>query len=221
MKKESQFKNRMDRLFPPYARPWLLGTVACMFVVYYGNRLISDGLYHHNIMLPIDEKIPLVPAFILIYVLGFPFWLWNGILVAREDKETCSQVLLAVMLAKLACGIIYIFYPTTMIRPEVTGTDFCSSLVKLIYSVDKPYNLMPSIHCMDSWFCWRGISGCKKVPDWYKKFSLILAVLICLSTLLVRQHVIIDVPTGILMAEAGLFVTKRIFLSKNKRGDIV
>lgn len=221
MKKENEFKKRLDRILPPYARPWFLGTVAAMFFVYYGNRLFSDGLFHHNIMLPVDYKIPFIPVFIVIYVLAFPFWILSGLLVARESKETCSRVLSAVILAKIVCGVIYIFYPTTMTRPEVTGTDFFSWLTRFIYWIDKPYNLMPSIHCMDSWFCWRGLFGCKKVPQWYKKFSLIFAILICLSTLFVHQHVIIDVPTGILMAEAGLFLTKKFFSQKSKRGETV
>ena len=221
MKKENELKKRLDQFFPLYARPWVIGTVAAIFLVYYGSRLISDGLFHHNIMLPVDYKIPFIPAFIIIYVLAFPFWIFNGILVARENKETCSRVLSAEILAKIVCGIIYILYPTTMIRPEVTGTDFFSWLTGFIYLIDKPYNLMPSIHCMDSWFCWRGLSGCKKVPEWYKKFSLFFAILICLSTLFVHQHVIIDVPTGILMAEAGLFVTKKYFSAKEKRGETI
>lgn len=214
MKRKEQWKIRFDWLLPPYARPWFFGAVFALLGVYYGNTLITDHLPHYDVTLPVDGKIPFIPEAVLVYVLAFAFWIVNGILIAREDKETCSRVLLGVIIAKLLSLFIFIVYPTTMVRPEVSGTGFCTWLVRLIYRIDRPINLFPSIHCLNSWVCWRGIWHCKKVPGWYRKFSLIFAIMICASTVLVHQHVILDIPSGILMAEIGLFLSRRFWSRK-------
>lgn len=213
MKTREKWRAWFEWLLPSYARPWFFGVVVALLGVYYGNTLITDNLTHFDISLPMDGKIPFIPQFILVYILAYMFWLINGILVARENKKICTRVLLGVIIAEWLALIFFIAFPTTMIRPEVTGTDFCSRIVRLIYRVDRPVNLFPSIHCLNSWVCWRGVGLCKKVPNWYKKFSLVFALMICVSTVLVHQHVILDIPSGILLAEIGLFLSS-LFLEK-------
>ena len=43
---------------------------------------------------------------------------------------------------------------------------------------------------------------------WYKAFSGVFAVLVCASTVLVKQHVLLDIPAGILLAEFGLLMAR-------------
>ena len=68
--------------------------------------------------------------------------------------------------------------------------------------MDKPANLLPSIHCMNSWFCYIAVRGRKDIPCWYRIFSFVFAWLIALSTVLIRQHVVVDIAAGFLLAEA-------------------
>ena len=68
--------------------------------------------------------------------------------------------------------------------------------------MDKPENLLPSIHCMNSWFCYIAVRGRKDIPCWYRIFSFVFAWLIALSTVLIRQHVVVDIAAGFLLAEA-------------------
>lgn len=56
-------------------------------------------------------------------------------------------------------------------------------------------------HCLVSWFCYIGIRGQKQIPKWYQRFSLVFAILVCVSTQVTKQHYIVDVFGGIAVAE--------------------
>ena len=96
-----------------------------------------------------------------------------------------------------------------MERPEVPGSDPFSWLVRFIYQVDTPDNLLPSIHCLENWLCFRGALRCRKVGRGYQIGMLIFAILVFASTLLVKQHLVLDVVTGIAVVEIGLFLARR------------
>ena len=92
--------------------------------------------------------------------------------------------------ARLICFVCFVFFPTTNTRPELTGSDIFTGAVRFLYQIDKPINLFPSIHCMASWFCCIGLRKCENVPKWYQNLSEIIAVLVFISTLALRQHVL-------------------------------
>ena len=125
------------------------------------------------------------------------------------------------MLAKLMCMVIFLVFPTTMQRANVTGNDFCSQLVQLIYATDRPDNLFPSIHCLESWLCFRGALRVKKVGRLYAPLSFVFALLVFASVVLVKQHVAIDIIGGVAVAELGLLLSNktgvyRIFYRLNR-----
>lgn len=89
------------------------------------------------------------------------------------------------------------------------GGWFWNQVMTLVYSIDAADNLFPSIHCLVSWFCYIGIRGKKEFPAWYRGCSLVMAVLICLSTVLTKQHVLVDVAGGVLLAELCFWAGKK------------
>ena len=54
----------------------------------------------------------------------------------------------------------------------------------------------------------------KKVPKGYKIGMFIFTLLVCMSTVFVKQHVFIDIIGGILVVEFGLFLTSKFHLGK-------
>ena len=56
----------------------------------------------------------------------------------------------------------------------------------------------------------RGAFRCKKPKNWYKIYCVIITLGIFASTVLVRQHVVIDILGGVLVAELGLFLAKKL-----------
>ena len=121
----------------------------------------------------------------------------------------------AEQIAKLCCLVAFIAIPTTIIRPEVTGTGFFQWLSRLIYSMDSPDNLLPSVHCLENWICFRGAMKCSKVGKGYKIFTFVAAILVFASTLMVNRGCkFLDVVAAIVVVELGLFLSRRFNLSK-------
>jgi membrane-associated phospholipid phosphatase len=181
-----------------------LSLIACFLTncfVYWGSRLITMDRYHYDFTTGFDRMVPFVKEWIIIYFGCYVFWGVNYILAAREGKEKWFKFAFADILAKLICGVIFVAVPTTNIRPEVTGNDIFSILMRLLYNIDRADNLFPSLHCLMSWFCFIGIRRSKKVPLWYKVFSCVFAVMVCLSTQFTKQHYMVDVLGGILISE--------------------
>ncbi|WFR64657.1 phosphatase PAP2 family protein [Paenibacillus amylolyticus] len=71
-------------------------------------------------------------------------------------------------------------------------------MVDYIYRNDQPYNCFPSIHVLTSYLILRGtrLFG-RAIWAMTSTFS----ILIIVSTVLVKQHVIVDIAGGILVGE--------------------
>lgn len=105
-------------------------------------------------------------------------------------------------LAKGVCLIFFLLLPTTNIRPEIVGQGIWETLLLWLYRTDSPDNLFPSIHCLVSWLCFAGIRRQPTVPLIYQAATLLMALLVFLSTLFTRQHVIADVLGAVVIGEA-------------------
>ena len=95
-----------------------------------------------------DDWIPFVKAFIIPYLLWFPYLYGALIYYCFADRKQYYVTLSSVIFGKLACFSIYYFWQTTVPRPTVVGTDVFSELVRYIYSIDQPVNCFPSIHVL-------------------------------------------------------------------------
>lgn len=180
---------------------WLLLAAFYNFLIYSGSRMIAVNHSHYSMQTMLDAKIPLIPEMILVYWGCYLFWIMNYYLSAKYDKGNGYKFIRAHFIGETACFFFFIFFPTMMIRPEITGFDFCSRALKMTYLIDRADNLFPSIHCFVSWLCWIGVRNNTKIPVWYQKLSLLMAIAVCISTVTVKQHVIVDVIAGILLAE--------------------
>lgn len=199
---KKELKEILRILLPP------IFTFLVNSVVYWGAPLIKTGITRHNLSSSLDNLVPVMPPFILVYFGCYIFWVVNYLLIAAQKEEHRYQFFTADFYARLICFICFVFFPTTNTRPELAGDDIFTGAVQFLYWIDKPVNLFPSIHCMASWFCCIGLRNCKSVPGWYKNFSKIVAVLVFISTLALRQHVLIDVVSGIIVAELTWFVSR-------------
>lgn len=187
----------------------LLSLISCFLVnsiIYWGTQLLMKDKIHYDFTSELDNKIPFVKEWVVIYLVCYVFWAANYILISREGKDEWFRFAFADMLSRIICGVFFIALPTTNVRPAVDGNDIFSWLMRLVYMKDLPTNLFPSIHCLVSWFCFIGIKKSKKVPLWYKVFSCIFAILVCLSTQFTKQHYLIDIIGGIVLAELCYYI---------------
>lgn len=194
-------RNLINRVMPEYGFLPVLCAFMLNNVVYGGSKLIAGDWYHHNIESSLDQKIPFIPETLIIYFGCYLFWLVNYILIAKQDKKSVYQFFAGDLISRCVCLIFYLVYPTTNTRPVITDGGLWNTLMAWLYAVDSASNLFPSIHCLVSWFCFIGIRGKKNIPLWYRTFSCIMAISVFISTLTTKQHVIIDVAGGVILAE--------------------
>lgn len=186
----------------------LLGSIAFNFMIYNGGRFLAKNLKHQNLSFIIDQRIPFISWTILIYWGCYLFWIINYCSCVKYDKGNGYRFIRAHYIGEAICFICFILFPTSMIRPEVTGNSVFCQIIKITYAYDEANNLFPSIHCFVSWLCWIGVRNNTYVPEWYQKISLFSAFAVCFSTLTVKQHVIADVLAGILLAEISYLLAE-------------
>ncbi len=192
-----------DRIFPP------VFALAFNLAVYFGSRMIAGGWHHYNIESPLDALIPFWAPSVAIYLGCYVFWAANYILIARLGKQEVCQFFAGDILSRLVCLAFYLLLPTTNTRPILEAEGFWNQVVAGLYAADAADNLFPSIHCLVSWFCYIGLRGKKQIPVWYRGLSCVTAILICISTLTTKQHVILDVIGGVALAEACFYIGKK------------
>jgi membrane-associated phospholipid phosphatase len=149
----------------------------------------------------IDRSIPFVKEFILPYVSWYFFIYSSLIILCLFDRKNYYRTLTAYIITLLTSFLIFMLFQTTVPRPVVTGDDIFSRLVRMIYTNDKPFNCLPSIHVSTSYLIMRAVNISAIKNRAYRMFIYTLGLLIILSTLFVKQHVILDIAAGIALAE--------------------
>ena len=198
---------------PRYGLLCCAAMLAAQLLCFCGTRLFLPHLTTHVMTGPLDARIPFSPPWVTVYFLSFLFWAVNGLWIVCQEKAHVYRFAAAYILAMLLSAAVFLLYPGTMARPEITGSGFFDQWMRLLYRIDSPTNLFPSLHVLVSYFCWRGTMG-TKIPGWYRAFSFLFFLLVCCSVLLVKQHALADVPAGIFFAELSLQCARALRLER-------
>ena len=210
MKKSLSFYS----FIPPFA------VLASNLISSFITRMFTAGGHIYDITLPIDRSIPFVPEFIYIYVLAFLQWAVCLIAVMVIDSKKSWYYCMGITAGNLISGVIFLVFPTIMsIRPDFSGGGVITEFIgRFIFAADTPpMNIFPSLHCLHSWGCMRMIFAIKQVPKGIKIANAVFSVLVFLSVLFVKQHLVFDVPAGIIIFEVGLFLVR---LFKRKQSNV-
>ena len=118
------------------------------------------------------------------------------------------------MISKLIVGIIFFAFPTIMLREEVVGMDIFSRAVDLLYKLDAPTNLFPSIHCLESYICMKSSLEIKDIGKRYRISMVVMSLLVFMSTVFIKQHVILDFFGTVIVAEAGRLIMEFLYANR-------
>jgi len=199
---------RIEKILPSFCWLPIFTAVALNMIIYFiVPFFLPSNLNRYDFSNAIDYALPFVPFFLLFYILAYVQWVGSYIYHCRESVRLCYRITTADVIAKLICLFCFVFIPTQIVRPEITGNGLFELGTKFIYLVDKPINLFPSIHCLESWICFRGALMMKKKNIFYIIFQGIFTLLVFASTVLIKQHFVIDIPAGILAVEIGFLVS--------------
>ena len=189
----SKLKSRKDLL-------WLAGWALVGIFYFATEQFISD---YHVIHVPLDDKIPFIPAFILPYVIWYAYIPLGMIAVCFKDRFLFRRQILTLFPGLILCSLLFVIYPTTVdFRPSAEGSGFFLWVCRIVFACDHPVNVLPSLHCFEAVAIhltvfvsgpWRHCRVCRAA-------SAVLVTLICLSTVFVKQHSVVDLISGSLLA---------------------
>ena len=175
-------------------------------ILYFISKLLQGDL--NLVGNVIDTKIPFVPAFFIPYCIWYlmifiiPYYLYY------KDKDKFIKYTMAYILCSMIGNIVFISYPSTVARPTVTGTDIFSLIAKFIYWIDTPTNCFPSLHCAISMLFILYTCESKNTNIITKISVCIISILIMLSTLFTKQHVVVDFISGDMLALIVYLIVK-------------
>ena len=181
--------------------------LAVNLLVYYPAQLFGTVGTPRDLSIGIDSAFSFDARWVFIYAIAFIFWIISY--AALSNHEGWTDIVAGEMIAKIFCIFFFIFLPTTVARPQVAPGTLYETALSILYTVDKPLNLFPSIHCYDSWICGRCLMTDRKMPMAVRILAPVLSVLIFISVLKTRQHVFIDIIGGIALAELGLYLSRK------------
>ena len=186
-----------------YRHAWVLlyAFIYMPWFLYLENR---TNVQYYIIHSPLDDYIPFIEIFIIPYLLWFVFIAVTALYLFFTDKTgfyRFSAFLIAGMtIFLIICTILpngLDLRPTTFERDNIFTT-----LVQMVYRADTSTNVLPSIHVYNSLGASIAIAHSKSLQKHQKVQygAYILAGLIILSTMFLKQHSVTDVTAAIVLA---------------------
>jgi membrane-associated phospholipid phosphatase len=161
------------------------------------NHWLAQRGIFHDLSLPMEDKIPIVPFFILGYVAYFGIFICVYLRV--QNYAFFKRCALAFLICMFIHFWIFVLFPVKFdYRPEIIpqGSIFLY-MVDYFYWVDIPYNCFPSLHVSNTFLGLLLMYRYEKGRAWiYYSF----AAFVSLSVILVKQHYILDVLAAIPVA---------------------
>ena len=139
-----------------------------------------------------------------------------------KDREVFMRQVATLFTGAFICITVFALYPTRIdFRPDASGDGLLLALCRLIYANDQPYNVLPSLHCYEALVM--HLATFRMPPLRARKrlrlASAVLVILICLSTLLVKQHSAADLIAGCALAVAAHSLTTYLFSKRRSHHD--
>lgn len=152
---------------------------------------------------PLDDLIPFVEYFVIPYYLWYPFMVVTGLYLLLRDAPAFSRYMLAIAFGFTASIIFFALFPNGQnLRPATFERDnIFTRMMALIYAADTNTNVLPSIHVIGSALVVFALFDAKPLKGrrfiWLKVGSILLAILITLATVFVKQHSVLDIYAGL------------------------
>jgi membrane-associated phospholipid phosphatase len=157
-----------------------------------------------------DDFIPFVKYAVVFYDLWFLCLAGTFVaFVFFEERRRFLHMYFTIALCMFSSILFYLLVPTAVeLRPSsVAGNDLFAFLVRMIWQADNSCNVCPSLHVSTAFLMdcvWQRSNLLKE--SWQKHAVRILDLGIILSTVLLKQHSLIDVFAGILWGLACLHI---------------
>lgn len=193
-------------------RDYLLIMIACYAVwvpLYYGTGWIGElrgAAFDPS--LAIDAVWPFVPEAVFVYLLAYVIIV--ALFAVRRSAAFLNHAYLNFIVMNLTAFTIFVLFPSQGPERGTLPSD-ASALLAFLFQLDARWNAFPSLHVANPILV-ALLALRERGADALSAALLLVALAIAVSTLLVRQHYLLDVVGGMLLAGvvfAALWTTKK------------
>lgn len=199
------FRTKVFAFFKKYKHAWVF-SYALLYMPWFLYLEEHVTKHFYVISSRIDNYIPFVEYFIIPYLLWFVFIAAVFLYFFFTDVEGFYKLAKLSFIGMTIFLVISTLMPNgLMLRPYVFPRDnIFTDMVRTLYRADTPTNVFPSLHVFNS------VAACIAINDSaalrkHKKVCMgayILAALIIMATVFLKQHSVIDVVGAFVMAYA-------------------
>lgn len=155
----------------------------------------------------LDTIIPFCEFFAIPYFLWYALLAFVSLYELFFDIDAFKKLYMFFSISVAITFLIYLIFPNMQnLRPQEFARDnIFVDAMKNIYEIDTNTNVCPSIHVVFSLGMLFSLWNSKhfKTPLWRTVFTAI-TILICMSTVFLKQHSVIDIAVGALLSFALL-----------------
>ena len=154
--------------------------------------------------LPLDDAIPFCEYFVVFYCLWYVLLIGVGLYLLFRDRDAFRRYMQFLAITFFLSELIWVLVPNGQdLRPAVMPRDnLFTALISALYRIDTNTNVFPSVHVVGAVGAALAVwdSHSLRHRNMLRWGVVVLAALICVSTLFVKQHAILDVVSGLMLS---------------------
>lgn len=178
-------------------------------LAFYCLEWIIPRPHYYPMIHPLDREIPFVELFVIPYVFWYVYLAGSVIYTFFRDKAAFRRAMSYYILVFGISTVVFALYPTCQyLRPSAPERDnILTRIVFALYSMDTSTNVCPSLHVSGAIGAALAFADMKRFSGrGWKVVNFLIASSICLSTMFIKQHSVIDVFWGLMLSAAAWFV---------------
>ena len=168
------------------------------WVVYFALYFLTENLIPAEKCQPVhmwlDDVIPFHEVFLIPYVFWYFLIVFSLGYFLLYHVDSFKRLQTYIIVTQLTAMAIYILFPSRQdLRPAIfPRNNFLTDCIRILYAFDTNTGVCPSLHVAYS----IGIASVwtkeKGASIWWKSFVVVAVILICLSTMFIKQHSAVD-----------------------------
>lgn len=192
---------RLSRLnSPEYRHLWYLLFWPAFLLRYILIENLNPARTYHLIWSPLDDLIPFCEWFLIPYVLWYAAIVGMHVYTMLYDVASFRKYSRFLLVSIGISTAVFLLYPSCQnLRPvELPRDNLLTRIIGLIYAADTNTNVFPSEHAIGAMAVFAAAANTRSLRTPGKLTAIgILAVLICFSTVFLKQHSILDVAAAV------------------------
>ena len=172
---------------------------------YFVERVYNPGGYI-VMHCALDDAIPFCEYFLIPYLFWFVYLIGTLAYTLFWDRDGFRRMMWFIILTYSVTLLIYLLFPTCQhLRPQTFARDNpFTRFVAYFYRFDTNTNVCPSLHVIGSFAACFALWNTERFSSKsWRAANVVCCVLICISTVFMKQHSVLDVAAALPLCLGG------------------